>query len=46
MKTINQLIEKLYKEAKHKILKKQQSDVAAYREFLKNLIVQVILKSY
>lgn len=41
MKTVNQLVEKLYKEAKHKMISKQKSDTAAYKELLKNLIVQV-----
>ena len=41
MKTINQLVEKLYKEAIHKMIKKQEIDSAAYKELLKNLIVQV-----
>ena len=41
MKTINQLIEKLYKEAKHKMINKQKADVASYQLFMKNLIVQV-----
>ena len=41
MKTINQLIEKLYKEAKHKMILRQKTDVASYQLFLKNVIVQV-----
>jgi len=40
MKTINQLVEKLYKEAKHKMMTKQK-DAAIYKELMKNLIVQV-----
>lgn len=41
MKTVNTLVEKIYKEAKHKMVNKQKSDQAAYKELLKNLIVQV-----
>lgn len=41
MKTVNQLVEKLYKEAKHKMISKQKQDSAAYKELLKNLVVQV-----
>lgn len=41
MKTVNTLVEKIYKEAKHKMVNKQKSDTAAYKELLKNLIVQV-----
>lgn len=40
MKTVNQLVEKLYKEAKHKMMTKQK-DTAIYKELIKNLIVQV-----
>ena len=43
MKTVNQLVEKLYKEAKHKMINKQKNDSAAYKELLKNLIVQVLI---
>lgn len=39
MKTVNTLVEKIYKEAKHKMVNKQKSDQAAYKELLKNLIV-------
>ena len=39
MKTVNTLVEKLYKEAKHKMVSKQQGDKAAYKELLKNLVV-------
>lgn len=44
MKTVNTLIEKLYKEAKTRIIAKQKQDQAQYREFLKNLIVQGLIK--
>lgn len=30
MRTVNQLVEKLYKEAKHKMLDKQKNDRGAY----------------
>jgi len=46
MKTVNTLVEKLYKEAKHKMISKQKSDKAAYQELLKNLIVQVRLTEH
>lgn len=39
MKTVNQLIEKLYKEAKHKMATKIKQESAQYREILKNLVV-------
>lgn len=39
MKTVNTLVEKIYKEAKHKMVGKQKGDQAAYKELLKNLIV-------
>jgi hypothetical protein len=39
MKTVNTLVEKIYKEAKHKMVNKQKSDAAAYKELMKNLIV-------
>ncbi len=41
MKTVNSLIENLYKEAKSLIIYKQRTDKNEYKEFLKNLIVQV-----
>ena len=44
MGTINSLIEKLYKDAKGKLVARQQSDTAAYRELLRNLIVQGLIK--
>jgi V-type H+-transporting ATPase subunit E len=44
MRTVNTLIEKLYKEAKVKMAAKQKEDQAQYREFLKNLIVQGLIK--
>jgi hypothetical protein len=46
MKTVNQLVEKLYKEAKHKIVNKVKNDPASYKEILRNLIIQVRGKSY
>jgi hypothetical protein len=39
MKTVNALIEKLYKEAKGRMIEKQAHDIAQYKELLKNLIV-------
>lgn len=42
MKTVNQLVEKLYKEAKNKMVSNQK-DTATYKELLKNLIIQVNL---
>ena len=41
MKTVNSLIENLYKDAKALIIYKQRTDKAEYQAFLKNLIVQV-----
>lgn len=41
MKTVNTLIENLYKDAKALIIYKQRTDKAEYQVFLKNLIVQV-----
>ena len=43
MRTVNQLVEKLYKEAKHKMLDKQKNDRGAYQELIKNLLIQVTL---
>jgi hypothetical protein len=43
MKTVNELVEKLYKEAGHRIMEKQKSDPHMYKELVKNLIVQVII---
>ncbi len=42
MKTVNQLVEKLYKEAKHKMVQKI-GDHSSYKELLKNLLIQVTL---
>ena len=42
MKTVNQLMEKIYMGAKQKIVLKQKTEAATYKELLKNLIVQVI----
>ncbi len=38
MKTVNQLIEKLYKEAKHKMVEKIGNH-SSYKELLKNLLI-------
>ena len=43
MRTVNQLVEKIYQDSKEKIVQKQKTDTAAYKELLKNLIVQVII---
>lgn len=43
MSTVNGLIQKLFKEAKVKIVAEQAKDINQYKEFLKNLIVQVII---
>jgi vacuolar-type H+-ATPase subunit E/Vma4 len=43
MSTVNALIQKLNKEAKIKIVAEQSKDINQYKEFLKNLIVQVII---
>jgi hypothetical protein len=39
MKTVNALIEKLYKEAKIKIVSKLGSDKGQYSELCKNLLI-------
>jgi V-type H+-transporting ATPase subunit E len=44
MKTVNSLIEKLYKDAKTKMITKQQSDKAMYKDLMKDLIVQGLIK--
>lgn len=44
MKTVNALIEKLYKEAEVRMIERQQHDIAQYKEFLKNLILQGLIK--
>jgi V-type H+-transporting ATPase subunit E len=44
MKTVNTLIEKLYKEAKTKMIARQSQDKQQYKDFLKNLIVQGLIK--
>ena len=41
MRTINALIEKLYKEAKDKMVKKLAHDKGQYQELCKNLLIQV-----
>lgn len=43
MKTVNALIEKLYKEAKDKMVKKLANDKGQYKELCKNLLIQVIV---
>lgn len=43
MSTVNGLIQKLYKESKVKLVAEQTKDINQYKEFLKNLIVQVII---
>lgn len=42
MKTVNALVEKLYKEAKDKMVKKLANDKGQYKELCKNLLIQVI----
>lgn len=44
MRTVNGLIEKLFHDAKVKMVAKQQSDPAKYKELIKNLIVQGLIK--
>lgn len=44
MKTVNSFIEKIYKDAKDKMVARQQADKAQYRDFLKALIVQGLIK--
>lgn len=39
MKTINALVERIYNDAKTKIIQKQKQDKAAYKDLIKNLIV-------
>ena len=41
MKTVNALIEKLYKEAKDKSVKKLANDKGQYKELCKHLLIQV-----
>lgn len=41
MKTVNALIEKLYKEAKNKMVLKLSQDKGQYKELIKNLLIQV-----
>lgn len=43
MRTVNQLVEKIYQESKEKIVQNQKTDTASYKGLLKNLIVQVII---
>lgn len=44
MKTVNQLVEKLYKEAKFKMVQKI-GDHSSYKELLKNLLIQVSIQN-
>jgi V-type H+-transporting ATPase subunit E len=44
MRTVNGLIEKLYHDAQITMVAKQQRDLAQYKELLKNLIVQGLIK--
>jgi len=44
MRTVNGLIEKLFYDAKVKMVAKQKGDPAQYKELLKNLIVQGLIK--
>lgn len=44
MRTVNALIEKLFHDAKAKMVAKQLADPASYRELVKNLIVQGLIK--
>ena len=39
MKTVNQLVEKLYKESKHKMAIKIKQESSQYKEILKNIVV-------
>jgi len=43
MKTVNTLVEKLYKESKHRLVEKIGNH-SSYKELLKNLIVQGLIK--
>jgi hypothetical protein len=43
MKTVNTLVEKVYKEAQHKMVTKLGNDPGSYKELLKNLMIQVII---
>jgi V-type H+-transporting ATPase subunit E len=44
MRTVNGLIEKLFHDAKVKMIAKQRSDPTQYKELVKNLIVQGLIK--
>ena len=44
MKSVNTLVEKIYKDSKTKIVSRQGQDGVQYRELLKNLIVQGLIK--
>lgn len=44
MKTVNSLIEKLYKDSKAKMVQKEKQDESTYKELLKDLIVQGLIK--
>lgn len=44
MRTVNGLIEKLFHDARNKMVANQKADPAQYKELLKNLIVQGLIK--
>lgn len=44
MRTVNELVEKIYAEAKVKMAEKIKTDEKTYKELLKNLIVQGLIK--
>ena len=44
MKTVNELIQQLFKEARLSIVKKQKQDAKAYQELIKNLIIQGLIR--
>ena len=44
MRTVNSLIEKLFHDAKVKMVANQQREPAQYKELIKNLIVQGLIK--
>ena len=46
MKTVNSLIEKLYKESKGKIVEKMKADKGQYKTLMKELLLQVRVMWY
>ena len=44
MRTVNELVERIYADAKKKIAEKLKNDQNTYKELLKNLIVQGLIK--